>query len=125
MSSLRCIKSEVPYWALLGRIFCEYGFLVIGKREKLFGDELEDDYKSFYALKDGIEKALNTLAPKERKVLELRVGIEGVPKTLREVGDILEVSPERIRQIEAKALRKMKHPSRKRIIYSVPKEISL
>jgi RNA polymerase primary sigma factor len=56
---------------------------------------------------------LETLSPRERKVLKLRFGLDdGRPRTLEEVGREFGVTRERIRQIEAKALRKLRHPSR-------------
>ena len=58
---------------------------------------------------------LKTLTPREEKVLRLRFGLEdGRPRTLEEVGKEFNVTRERIRQIEAKALRKLRHPSRSR-----------
>lgn len=64
-------------------------------------------------LKDYLEDVLGTLSDREKKVLELRFGLhDGNPKTLEEVGKIFGVTRERIRQIEAKALRKLRHPSR-------------
>ena len=58
---------------------------------------------------------LSSLTPRERKVLELRFGLEdGRSRTLEEVGREFNVTRERIRQIEAKALRKLRHPSRSR-----------
>ena len=58
-------------------------------------------------------EVLQTLTPREAKVLSLRFGLEdGNPKTLEEVGKEFNVTRERIRQIEAKALRKLRHPSR-------------
>ena len=60
-----------------------------------------------------LEEVLDTLAPREKKVLELRFGIvDGRTRTLEEVGKEFNVTRERIRQIEAKALRKLRHPSR-------------
>ena len=68
---------------------------------------------SFSLLRDQLEEVLNTLAPREKKVLELRFGIvDGRTRTLEEVGKEFNVTRERIRQIEAKALRKLRHPSR-------------
>ena len=64
-------------------------------------------------LKEQLDSVLATLTPREEKVLKLRFGLEdGRPRTLEEVGDEFEVTRERIRQIEAKALRKLRHPSR-------------
>ncbi len=64
-------------------------------------------------LKEQLNDVLKTLTPREEKVLKLRFGIEdGNPKTLEEVGKEFNVTRERIRQIEAKALRKLRHPSR-------------
>ncbi|MCD8205463.1 MAG: RNA polymerase sigma factor RpoD [Clostridia bacterium] len=84
------------------------------------GDFLEDeqtetpsDVVSASMLRDALLDALVTLTPREEKVLRLRYGIEdGRPRTLEEVGKVFNVTRERIRQIEAKALRKLRHPSR-------------
>jgi len=66
-------------------------------------------------LKDALNKVLETLSPREKKVLMMRFGLEdGKPKTLEEVGKEFKVTRERIRQIEAKAIRKLKHPTRAR-----------
>ena len=68
---------------------------------------------SFTLLQEQLIDVLSTLTPREEKVLKLRFGIEdGRPRTLEEVGKEFEVTRERIRQIEAKALRKLRHPSR-------------
>ena len=68
---------------------------------------------SFSLLRAQLEEVLETLAPREKKVLELRFGIvDGRTRTLEEVGKEFNVTRERIRQIEAKALRKLRHPSR-------------
>ena len=70
---------------------------------------------SFTLLKEQLVDVLSTLTPREEKVLKLRFGIEdGRPRTLEEVGKEFNVTRERIRQIEAKALRKLRHPSRSR-----------
>jgi len=58
-----------------------------------------------------IEGALNTLTDRQRKVLTLRMGIEGKEHTLREVGDVLGVTAVRVREIEQKALRRLRHPN--------------
>ena len=66
-------------------------------------------------LKEQIQEVLSDLNERERKVISLRFGIDdGYPRTLEEVGNIFDVTRERIRQIEAKALRKLRHPRRSR-----------
>ncbi len=62
-----------------------------------------------------IDEVLNTLTPREKKIIEMRFGLEdGVDYTLEEVGLKFDVNRERVRQIEAKAIRKLRHPSRSR-----------
>ena len=71
------------------------------------------DAASHTLLKEQLSEVLSTLTPREEKVLRLRFGLEdGRPRTLEEVGKEFDVTRERIRQIEAKALRKLRHPSR-------------
>jgi len=66
-------------------------------------------------LKDEMNSALSTLTEREKKILVLRFGIhDGCPRTLEEVGNVFKVTRERVRQIEAKALKKLRHPSRSR-----------
>ena len=66
-------------------------------------------------LKDQMTRVLSTLSRREEKVIRLRFGLgDGTPRTLEEVGTIFKVTRERVRQIEAKALRKLRHPSRSR-----------
>ncbi|HEX4119926.1 MAG TPA: RNA polymerase sigma factor RpoD [Verrucomicrobiae bacterium] len=85
-----------------------------------FGDFIEDksaenpsDMTSYSLLKDKLGDVLSSLTDRERKVLELRFGLgDGYSRTLEEVGKQFKVTRERIRQIEAKALRKMRHPTR-------------
>jgi RNA polymerase primary sigma factor len=93
----------------------------IGEEEdSSLGDFIEDqkalapaDAASYQMLKEQMEDVLDTLSGRERKVLELRFGLEdGRTRTLEEVGREFGVTRERIRQIEAKALRKLRHPSR-------------
>lgn len=68
-------------------------------------------------LKEQIAEVLKTLTPREEKVLALRFGLEdGRPRTLEEVGKEFNVTRERIRQIEAKAIRKLRHPTRSRLL---------
>ncbi|MDI3547701.1 MAG: polymerase primary sigma factor [Halanaerobiales bacterium] len=93
----------------------------IGEEEDShLGDFIEDEdapapasAASFILLKEQLDDVLHTLTDREKRVLELRFGIEdGRPRTLEEVGKEFGVTRERIRQIEAKALRKLRHPSR-------------
>ena len=73
------------------------------------------DAAAFTLLKEQLEEVLGTLTEREQKVLTLRFGLEdGRTRTLEEVGREFNVTRERIRQIEAKALRKLRHPSRSR-----------
>jgi RNA polymerase primary sigma factor len=90
-----------------------------------FGDFIEDkttespsEMTSFSLLKDKLSDVLTSLSERERKVLELRFGLgDGYSRTLEEVGKQFRVTRERIRQIEAKALRKMRHPTRIRQLH--------
>ena len=93
----------------------------IGEEEDShLGDFIEDEEAlapaeaaSFFLLREQLADVLSTLTPREKKVLELRFGLEdGHSRTLEEVGQVFGVTRERIRQIEAKALRKLRHPSR-------------
>ena len=93
----------------------------IGEEEDShLGDFIQDedspaphDAASYTMLREQLEEVMNTLTPREAKVLKLRFGLEdGKSRTLEEVGKEFNVTRERIRQIEAKALRKLRHPSR-------------
>ena len=95
----------------------------IGEEEDShLGDFIKDDNvpvpadaAAFTLLKEQLEEVLGTLTEREQKVLTLRFGLEdGRARTLEEVGKEFNVTRERIRQIEAKALRKLRHPSRSR-----------
>ena len=87
-----------------------------------FGDFIEDksavspaNVTAYSMLKEQMDGVLNTITEREEKVLRLRFGIgDGYPRTLEEVGQIFNVTRERVRQIEAKALRKLRHPTRSR-----------
>jgi RNA polymerase primary sigma factor len=89
--------------------------------ETHFGDLIEDktaenpsEVTSFNLLRSKLGEVLRGLSERERRILELRYGlIDGYPRTLEEVGHQYEVTRERIRQIEAKALRKLRHPTRR------------
>ena len=93
----------------------------IGEEEDShLGDFIQDDDSpaphdaaSYILLREQLEEIMQTLTPREAKVLKLRFGLEdGKARTLEEVGREFDVTRERIRQIEAKALRKLRHPSR-------------
>ena len=87
-----------------------------------FGDFIEDkravspaNATAYSMLKEEMDDVLGTLTEREKKVLRLRFGIgDGYPRTLEEVGSIFKVTRERVRKIEAKALRKLRHPTRSR-----------
>jgi RNA polymerase primary sigma factor len=90
--------------------------------DALFGDFIEDataenpsETTGYHLLKDRLGEVLSSLTERERRVLELRFGLtDGYEHTLEEVGKQYKVTRERIRQIEAKALRKLRHPTRVR-----------
>ena len=93
----------------------------IGEEEDShLGDFIQDDEASqpseeasYTLLREQLEEVLSTLTPREEQVLRMRFGLtDGKPHTLEEVGKEFNVTRERIRQIEAKALRKLRHPSR-------------
>jgi len=96
----------------------------IGKEEdSRLGDFIEaegetpEDEVSKNLLREDLENVLDSLSPRERDVLRLRYGLDdGRMKTLEEIGQIFNVTRERIRQIEAKALRKLRHPNRNSIL---------
>lgn len=96
----------------------------IGKEEdSRLGDfiesdgEMPEDQVSKNLLREDLEKVLDSLSPRERDVLRLRYGLDdGRMKTLEEIGQIFNVTRERIRQIEAKALRKLRHPNRNSVL---------
>jgi RNA polymerase primary sigma factor len=98
----------------------------IGKEEdSRLGDFIEADTENpeqdvaKNLLREDLEGVLATLSPRERDVLRLRYGLDdGRMKTLEEIGQIFDVTRERIRQIEAKALRKLRHPSRSKRLRS-------
>ncbi len=87
-----------------------------------FGDFIEDkgaespaNATAFSVFQEKLDDVLNGLTEREEKVLRLRFGLgDGYPRTLEEVGSVFNVTRERVRQIEAKALRKMRHPTRAR-----------
>jgi RNA polymerase primary sigma factor len=98
----------------------------IGDDESKLGDFIADPKSPSpftelvgISLKEEIYKVLSTLTPREEKVIRMRLGIgEKTDYTLEEVGEVFGLTRERIRQIEAKALRKLKHPSRRKRLES-------
>ena len=79
--------------------------------------EVPADAATYRLLHEQLMEVLSTLTEREQKVLRLRFGLDdGRPRTLEEVGRQFNVTRERIRQIEAKALRKLRHPSRSKIL---------
>jgi len=100
----------------------------IGEEEDShLGDFVEDkeatapsDAASLTMLRTEVEDILDTLTPRERRVLQLRFGlVDGQQRTLEEVGKRFSVTRERIRQIEARALRKLRHPSRRSALHGL------
>ena len=106
---------DFKYWALLGKIFADHVYLE--KESQPFG-------QYYYPFTKNIKEALKHLKPIERKILILRSGLFGnkQPKTLEEIAKIIERTKERVRQIEARAIRKLRHPIRKNIIYGIKNE---
>jgi RNA polymerase primary sigma factor len=91
-----------------------------------FGDFIEDkqavspaNATAYSMLKEQIDEVFQSLSEREQQVLMLRFGLQdGSPRTLEEVGQMFNVTRERVRQIEAKALRKLRHPTRSRRLRS-------
>lgn len=68
------------------------------------------------ALREALDKLLETFTPREQEIIRLRFGFNGVPKTLEEVGQIFDVTRERVRQIENKCIRQLRHPAKSKRI---------
>ncbi|NES93310.1 sigma-70 family RNA polymerase sigma factor, partial [Okeania sp. SIO2B9] len=82
-----------------------------------FDGETPAKYVFENCLQEDVETVLNTLTERERNVLQMRFGLDdGQEKTLKEIGDTFNLTRERIRQIEAKALKKLEDPKRNRIL---------
>ena len=135
-SQVPVVKAELPLAAaevvgavhdrgLMERAFHDPTILdrPVGESEdSYFGDFIEDDSAESPVsaatqemLKDKIEQVLKTLTYREREIIKLRYGLgDGYTYTLEEVGRIFKVTRERVRQIEAKAVRKLQHPVRSR-----------
>jgi len=89
------------------------------------GDFVEDEYRSAESilveksLREDINKALEVLSDKEREIIEMRFGLNGaIPMSLKEIGELFNLTKERIRQIEKKALDRMKQPNRLKLLES-------
>ena len=112
--TLEIIKKEKNKFEIL-LLSTDKNINLISKQIKTFKDKniVVTNRKKYEILKNHIELILDTLSYREKKVMQLRFGLEdGRSRTLEEVGDNFGVTRERIRQIEAKALRKLRHPSR-------------
>ena len=104
----------------MGNLFSQFGIIIGDSDDSHFGDFIEDkgaespaDATSYTLLKEKIMEVLDSLTDREQRVLTLRFGLlDGSPRTLEEVGNEFNVTRERVRQIEAKALKKMRHPTR-------------
>ena len=79
--------------------------------------EVPADAAVWVLLKEQLDSVLGTLSDRERRIIELRFGLfDGRERTLEEIGDVFSLTRERIRQIEGKALSKLRHPSRKQLL---------
>lgn len=75
---------------------------------------------------DSMDEALNTLTPREKEIIELRFGIrDGIPQTLQQVGRKFGLTRERIRQLEDKILRKLRHPARRKVLMGMSWQIAV
>ena len=97
----------------------------VGEEDDSYLEEFLEDKSSHpasysaasFLRKKEIEQVLATLSDREAKIVKLRFGIDtGYPRTLEEVGRLFRVTRERVRQIEAKAIRKLRHPSRSKLL---------
>lgn len=121
---LECDYSEAVTWihSLSPALSCEE---MLETDENSFNDndlfeEKLDDFLDYKELKTNLDIILSTLKERERKVIELRFGLGNYsePKTLEEIGTIFNLTRERIRQIESKAIKRLRHPSRSKAIKS-------
>src|ERR1035437_8985078 len=114
-------EGEIPFWSTMKSPRCDSSSSPIGEEEEShLGDFIVDqngispsDAVINLNLREQTAQVLKTLTPREEKIIKMRFGLEdGSEHTLEEVGQNFAVTRERIRQIEAKALRKLRHPSR-------------
>lgn len=91
----------------------EMKFMLSNQQEQRMLEDIIDDEKREQSMND----FLDTLTPREKRVIEHRFGLNDKEQlSLRDTGKLFDVNPERVRQIEAKALRKLRHPSRRKIL---------
>lgn len=118
-------EKEIRYLLNLGDLYLNTTSLnvLVGEDEQteleefIPSDILVEDIVEQTFLRESLEGVLSTLTPREEKILRLRFGLDdGVERTLEDVGKVFNVTRERIRQIENKALRKLRHPSRTKYI---------
>ena len=118
-------EKEIRYLLNLGDLYLNTTSLnvLVGEDEQteleefIPSDILVEDIVEQTFLRESLEGVLSTLTPREEKVLRLRFGLDdGVERTLEDIGKVFNVTRERIRQIENKALRKLRHPSRTKYI---------
>jgi DNA-directed RNA polymerase sigma subunit (sigma70/sigma32) len=118
-------EKDIRYLLNLGDLYLNTTSLnvLVGEDEQteleefIPSDLLVEDIVEQTFLRESLEGVLSTLTPREEKILRLRFGLDdGVERTLEDVGKVFDVTRERIRQIENKALRKLRHPSRTKYI---------
>ena len=108
---------EAGRGCLAGSVFAAAVILPPDFSHPLLNDSKQMTERARNILREVIERELHTLTPREEHVIKLRFGLyDGRSRTLEEVGKEVNVTRERIRQIEAKALRKLRHPSRSKKI---------
>ena len=104
---MRITTKNLNFWALLGIVY--FGYIIEEKGEK---------WNFKYPSESSILDTINSLPKKIPKVIKMRYGLTGKkPMTLEQISKKLNISKERIRQIESKGLRMLKHPIRKNLIY--------
>lgn len=110
--------SDAQQWSSLQkhRVYAEIASAELQRLSSSQQGLLPDEVLDRKRLVSAAAEALRTLTPREERILRMRFGFSGDAMSLDEVGVVFRATPERIRQIEAKALRKLKHPSRSRAL---------
>jgi|SRR3989344_1659342 len=110
--------SDAQQWSSLRkhRVYAELASAELQRLSSSQQGLLPDEVLDRKRLVSAAAEALQTLTPREERILRMRFGFSGDAMSLDEVGVVFRATPERIRQIEAKALRKLKHPSRSRAL---------